>query len=49
MNSRINTFIVGAQKAGTTSIYDWLGQHPEIEASPEIKDYHFFNLLNSLE
>ncbi len=43
MNSRINTFIVGAQKAGTTSIYDWLSQHPDIDAPQEIKDYHFFN------
>jgi hypothetical protein len=33
---------VGAQKAGTTSLYDWLGQHPEIDAPGEIKDHHFF-------
>lgn len=40
--SKINTFLIGAQKAGTTSIYDWLGQHPDIEAPEEIKDFHFF-------
>lgn len=43
MSGRINTFIIGAQKAGTTSLYDWLGQHLEIDAPQEIKDYHFFN------
>lgn len=42
--NKINTFIIGAQKAGTTSLYDWLGQHPEVDAPQEIKDYHFFTL-----
>jgi hypothetical protein len=41
--SKINVFIIGAQKAGTTSVYDWLGQHPELEAPEHIKDYHFFS------
>jgi hypothetical protein len=40
--SKIDVFIIGAQKAGTTSVYDWLGQHPELEAPEHIKDYHFF-------
>jgi len=39
--NKINTFIIGAQKAGTTSLYDWMGQHPDISAPEEIKDYHF--------
>ncbi|WP_431156535.1 sulfotransferase family protein [Winogradskyella poriferorum] len=43
MSKKINTFIIGAQKAGTTSLYDWLGQHPLIDAPKEIKDYHFFS------
>jgi len=43
MVSKVNVFLVGAQKAGTTSLYDWLGQHAEIDAPSEIKDYHFFN------
>ena len=42
MQPKINTFLLGAQKAGTTSLYDWLGQHPAIEAPLAIKDYHFF-------
>lgn len=39
---KINTFIIGAQKAGTTSLYNWLGQHPDIDAPKIIKDYNFF-------
>ncbi|WP_299519966.1 sulfotransferase domain-containing protein [Winogradskyella sp.] len=46
MVQTINTFLVGAQKAGTTSLYDWLGQHPEVLAPEEIKDYHFFTNEN---
>lgn len=38
---KIEVFIIGAQKAGTTSLYAWLGQHPEISAPIELKDYHF--------
>jgi hypothetical protein len=36
-----NFFIVGAPKAGTTSLYYYLGQHPEIYISP-IKEPHYF-------
>lgn len=43
---KINTFLIGAQKAGTTSLYDWLGQHPQVYAPEEIKDYHFFTNEN---
>lgn len=38
----VNTFLIGAQKAGTTSLYDWLGQHPDIFAPEELKDFHCF-------
>lgn len=38
-----NFFIVGAQKAGTTSLYHYLNQHPEIYMSP-IKEPGFFAL-----
>lgn len=41
---KINTFLIGAQKAGTSSLYDWLSQHPEIYAPIETKDYHYFHL-----
>ena len=37
-----NFFIVGAQKAGTTSLYHYLDQHPEIYMSP-VKEPFFFD------
>lgn len=37
-----NIYIIGAQKSGTTSLFDWVGQHPEIYANPASKDYPFF-------
>lgn len=37
-----NTFLIGAQKAATTSFYNWLSQHPEICAPIAVKDYAFF-------
>jgi Sulfotransferase domain len=39
-----NLFIVGAAKAGTTSLYHYLSQHPEIYMSP-IKEPHFFSRI----
>lgn len=36
-----NFLIVGAQKAGTTALYQYLGQHPDVYMSP-IKEPHFF-------
>jgi len=36
-----NFFVVGAQKAGTTSLYHYLDQHPEVFMSPR-KEPHFF-------
>ena len=37
-----NFFIAGAQKAGTTSVYHYLTQHPQIYMSP-VKEPCFFN------
>lgn len=37
-----NFFVVGATKAGTTSLYNYLKQHPEIYMSPE-KETDFFS------
>jgi hypothetical protein len=37
-----NFFVIGAQKAGTTSLYHYLAQHPQIYMSP-IKEPCFFN------
>jgi hypothetical protein len=36
-----NFFLVGAPKAGSTSLYHYLDQHPEIYLSP-IKEPHYF-------
>ena len=36
-----NFFLVGAPKAGTTSLYSYLGHHPRIYTSP-VKEPHFF-------
>jgi hypothetical protein len=35
-------YIVGAQKAGTTSLYYWLAQHPEVYGRQDTKDFPFF-------
>ncbi|MEP7109804.1 MAG: sulfotransferase domain-containing protein [Ferruginibacter sp.] len=44
MDKKINCFLIGAQKAGTSSFYDWISQHPEIEGPDQMKDMHFFTL-----
>ena len=36
-----NFFLAGAPKAGTTALYNYLGQHPEIYMSP-VKEPNFF-------
>ncbi len=37
-----NFFIVGAAKSGTTSLYNYLDQHPDVYMSP-IKEPHYFS------
>lgn len=41
-----NFFVVGAQKAGTTSLYHYLDQHPEVFMCPA-KEPHFFEGMQS--
>jgi hypothetical protein len=41
-----NFFVIGAQKAGTTSLYYYLDQHPEVYMSPR-KEPHFFQGMRS--
>lgn len=41
---KVNFFIVGAPKAGTTSLYHYLDEHPEIEMSSH-KEPNFFSDL----
>lgn len=37
-----NTFLIGVQKSATTSVYNWLSQHPEICAPTALKDFEYF-------
>ena len=37
-----NTFVIGIQKAGTTTLDDWLAQHPQIYCYESLKDVHLF-------
>lgn len=37
-----NTFLIGVQKAATTSVFNWLSQHPEVCAPLAMKDISFF-------
>lgn len=39
---KINTFLIGVQKSGTSTFWNWLSQHPQIYGPEVIKDYHFF-------
>ncbi|NQX77806.1 sulfotransferase [Gilvibacter sp.] len=39
---KVNAFVIGVQKAGTTSIYEWLIQHPQVCGEIFLKDYPFF-------
>src|SRR5882672_7839349 len=40
MIEKPNLFIVGAPRCGTTSMYDYLKQHPDV-FMPEVKEPHF--------
>jgi sulfotransferase family protein len=42
-----NFFIIGAQKAGTTSLYHYLDQHPQIYMSPAKEPFFFNHEINS--
>ncbi|MEO7209598.1 MAG: sulfotransferase domain-containing protein [Chitinophagaceae bacterium] len=42
-----NTFLIGVQKAGTTSLDNWLSQHPEIYNYQSLKDIHLFGLYKN--
>jgi hypothetical protein len=46
MDKLPNFLIVGVPKAGTTSLYYWLKQHPEVFMSP-IKEPHFFSQIGN--
>ena len=41
-----NFLLIGAEKSGTTWLYDRLRRHPDV-FMPEVKEIHYFNRLNS--
>lgn len=44
-----NTFIIGIQKAGTTTLDAWLSEHPEIYCYDSLKDVHLFARFKTRE
>jgi Sulfotransferase family len=42
-----NFFIIGAQKAGTTSLYHYLNQHPQVYMSPVKEPFFFDHEINT--
>ena len=38
-----NSFLIGVQKSATSSLYNWISQHPEICAPDSLKDIPFFS------
>ncbi len=42
-----NTFLVGAVRAGTTSLYEYLAQHPQVFVPAVKEPHHFANLPRS--
>jgi hypothetical protein len=44
-----NAFIIGVQKAGTTTLDDWLSQHSQIYCYDSLKDVHLFGVLDKDE
>lgn len=43
-----NFLIIGAAKAGTTALHNYLMQHPEIYMNPGVKESHFFAFENEI-
>lgn len=41
MGEKIDIFIIGAQKAGTTSLKNYLGEHPQINTHTT-KEFSYF-------
>ncbi len=38
-----NVILIGAQKSGSTTLYDWLSQHPNIYGPKGMKEYNYFS------
>ena len=46
MGNNPNLFIIGAGKCGTTTLFNWLSNHPDIYAAPE-KEPHYYSVAFS--
>jgi len=44
-NTLPQVLCIGAQKAGTTWLYENLARHPEVFVPPEVKEVHYFDFL----
>ena len=42
MSGLVQAIIIGAQKAGTTALFDYLSEEPGV-AAPDVKETHFFD------
>ena len=42
MSLKPNVFLIGVQKSATTSLYDWISQHPDVCGPISTKDTPFF-------
>jgi hypothetical protein len=42
MNRRLDFMIIGTQKGGTTALFRYMGQHPDVFV-PEAKEIHYFS------
>jgi hypothetical protein len=42
VNEKVAVFVCGVQKAGTTSLFSYFQEHPELQA-PDRKELHFFD------
>lgn len=42
MSIKPNVFLIGVQKSATTSLYDWVSQHPNVCGPVSMKDTPFF-------
>lgn len=43
--NKVNTIIIGAGRSGTTSVFAWMEQHPDIQCSIT-KEVHYFSLTD---
>ena len=48
VKKQVDFFVIGAARAGTTSLYEYLSQHPDIFL-PHVKECNYFSKVESLD